>query len=136
MIWCDGYGVDDEDLIQRISKKIKIDTMSVFPKEHKVYILQKDLPDADKGDWYSLIEEMKAYYRFGNPEGSYWLSAHVENNSDWFLPKEDRVGQKTDGLQKAKDVLFDNGYSLLKNGILEMRFKGLNYSEFELETVR
>ena len=53
----------------------------------KTYILQHDLPDSKAGDEYVWDEDECAYYKNGNTLLSYWTSAHVENNPDWFRLK-------------------------------------------------
>lgn len=56
--------------------------------ESKRYRLKKDLPDSNAGDEYVLfrdgIEGPSVYYKFGDPNESYWLQKHVENRPDWF----------------------------------------------------
>lgn len=73
----------------------------------KTYILQKDLPDSKAGDEYIFVDNgynVIAYYLNGLIEASYWTPDCVENNPEWFLPKEDPVFTKQqyiDGLKES-----------------------------------
>ena len=56
--------------------------------KEKVYILQKDLPNSKVGDEY-VLGRCNAYYKNANECEGFWLKEYVENNPDWFLPKEE-----------------------------------------------
>jgi hypothetical protein len=101
----------------------------------KVYILQKDLPDAKKGDVYILRRDM---YRpltaelSSSPviETNSYFQWQVENNPEWFLPKEEKI----EVTRLERDM--GNRYNLILSGqIPDEKYEAVKKSiEFVLNT--
>ncbi len=62
----------------------------------KTYILQKDLPNAKAGTEFTLVSTGVVYsYDSNNGDKSFYWSKDIENNPEWFLPKQqekERIG--------------------------------------------
>ena len=88
--------------------------------KNKVYTLQKDLPDSKAGDEYILVPfhhmEYGAYYLNGDTDKSCWTKECVENNPEWFLPKEESK------YCSIEHIMIESTIQVLKN-ILKIRRK-------------
>jgi hypothetical protein len=97
---------------------------------NRTYILQKDflVSDGDKGASYKAGTEIKIdqnselHYRFPNRE-LIWHEI-VENNPEWFLPKEDKV-EVTFSFMKGHDDGTCNYYMATSKEIPEVKYESV-----------
>lgn len=88
----------------------------------KKYTLQKDLPNAKAGATYSITDDGENYVCYEMLSTKSWdvsyPKEYIENNPEWFLLKEDIE------LSKAKELLLDNDYEIVKDGAHTIKVGG------------
>lgn len=107
----------------------KLKKMSSNNTQQKVYVLQKDLPDAKAGTELTWSDNYGGYEyvdNTGDGDGCLMFSKNVENNPEWFKEKQIPIEDKRICDEDIKSIA-RSYYSKLKIGI----FFGENPKEIE-----